>query len=96
MRWRINNQSPVNLIVGSFGMDSNMQARVTVPAGQSREYRDGHGHLCRLDEGARMFVAWDDFTDEVKGYSVFPVQRSLGNAITLQIFNEFGMDVSYS
>jgi hypothetical protein len=96
LHWRVINQSPITLIVGSFGMKSGMAARLTVSPGQSKELRDNNGQLLTLDEGNRVFVAWDDFSGEVKAQSVFSVLDSLGHSITLAVFNNFNMDVTYS
>ncbi len=96
MKWRVVNDSAVNLCVGTFGIENNMQARLKVPAGQTRELRDQNGNLRFLSDGHRAFIAWDDFTDEIKGHNPFLVNSSSGTSITLKIFDNFGMDVSFS
>ena len=72
-----------------------MQARLQVPAGQSKELRDQFGNLIQLSDGNRMFVAWDDFTDQVLTSAPFRVDPSLGSAISVLV-TDTGMDVGYS
>ena len=95
MKWRVQNDTSVNLCIGSFGIQNNMQARMQVPANQTRELRDHNGNLLQLTDGDRMFVAWDDFTDQIKVSAGLRVDSSLGTSITVLV-TDTGMDVSYA
>ena len=95
LRWRVQNDTAKTLIVGSFGIQDNMTARLRVPANSIRELRDAAGNFLLLTEGNRMFVAWDDFADDIINSAEFRVDSAAGSAMTVLV-TDTGMDVSFS